>query len=80
MNKPPVPDRVLDVLGYYCPIPVIKTAAAMAAMNREEILEVISDDRGVLSDLPDWCQGHGQVYLGHTESGRRYHLFIRKAR
>lgn len=77
-GESPVPDRVLDTLGFYCPIPVIRTGRLMAEMHPGEILELQSDDRGVLVDLPDWCTGHGHEYLGHQTRGRVYHLYVRK--
>ncbi|MFQ5670680.1 MAG: sulfurtransferase TusA family protein [Acidobacteriota bacterium] len=79
MSDPlPRPDRVLDVLGYYCPIPVIRTDRMLKSMPAGQVLELLSDDRGVLADIPDWCAGHQHEYLGHRQEGRRYHLFIRK--
>jgi len=73
------PDKTLDTLGTYCPIPVLRTARALAAMNQGQILELLADDRGVLADIPDWCLGHGHHFLGYEEEGRHYRLYIRKA-
>lgn len=73
------PDRILDTLGTYCPIPVLRTARILAEMKSGEILELLSDDRGVLTDIPDWCHGHGHQYLGCREEARAYRLSIRKA-
>ncbi len=72
------PDRTLDTLGTYCPIPVLRTARMLAQMNGGQILELLSDDRGVLADIPDWCRGHGHEYLGCREEARLYRLYIRK--
>ena len=71
-------DRTLDTLGTYCPIPVLRTASTLAEMNDGQVLELLSDDRGVLADIPDWCRGHGHEYLGCREENRLYRLFIRK--
>ena len=78
VSEHPSPDRVLDTVGFLCPIPVIKTGRALATMKQDEVLELIADDRGVLFDVPDWCVGHGHEYLGHRQDGRVYHLFVRK--
>ena len=74
-----VPDAVVDAVGLFCPLPVIRTGEAVTEMRPGEVLELIADDRGVLADIPDWCVGHGHGYLGHRTEGRIYHLFIRKA-
>ena len=78
MNTLPAADRVLDTVGYFCPIPVIRTGKEMAGMRSGQVLELLADDRGVLVDIPDWCAGHGHAYLGHRTEGTVYHLFLRK--
>ena len=72
------PDRVVDAVGLFCPLPVIHTGKAVAEMRVGEVLELIADDRGVLADIPDWCTGHGHGYLGHRTEGNVYHLYLRK--
>ena len=44
------------------------------------ILEVVSDDRVILVDLPAWCRSTGHEYLGHAQNGREYRLFVKKNR
>jgi TusA-related sulfurtransferase len=72
-------DAVLDTVGFYCPIPIIKTAAKVREMASGEILEVLSDDRVILVDMPAWCRSAGHDYLGDREEGGEIHLFLRKA-
>jgi len=72
-------DRVLDAVGFFCPVPIIKTSARIREMTRGEVLEVLSDDRVILADMPAWCTSAGHEYLGHFEEGGEIHLFLRKA-
>ena len=74
----PSPDQKLDTVGFYCPIPIIKSAARMRDMVSGQVLEIISDDRVILVDMPNWCRGAGQEYLGHYEAAGEIHLFVRK--
>jgi tRNA 2-thiouridine synthesizing protein A len=84
--KPPVEphlerpraDAVLDTVGFYCPVPVIKTAAKIREMAPGQVLEVLSDDRVILLDMPAWCRSAGHEYVGHVEDDGEIHLFIRK--
>ncbi len=78
MTGLPQADRVVDAVGLFCPIPVIRTGRAVSEMRAGEVLELIADDRGVLVDIPDWCTGHGHAYLGHRTEARVYHLYLRK--
>ncbi len=77
--RPPAPDEVLDTVGFYCPVPIIKTAATIREMEEGQVLEVLSDDRVVLVDMPAWCRSTGNQYLGHVSRGGELHLFVRKS-
>jgi len=72
-------NAVLDAVGFFCPVPIIKTAAKVKELLRGEILEVISDDRVILVDMPAWCRSAGHEYLGHRQEEGEIHLFVRKA-
>lgn len=71
-------DDVLDTVGLYCPLPIIKTAERMKGLGPGAILEVLSDDRVILVDMPAWCRSTRNEYLGSRQEGGEYHLFVRK--
>jgi len=72
------PDAVLDTVGLFCPVPIIRTAERILGMRPGQVLEVLSDDRVILIDLPAWCRSRGHDYLGSRQEGSEYHLFVRK--
>jgi len=74
----PGADRILDTVGFYCPVPIIKTSARIREMAPGQVLEVLSDDRVILVDMPAWCRSAGHDYLGHVEEEGEIHLFVRK--
>jgi TusA-related sulfurtransferase len=74
------PDAVLDTVGLYCPIPIIKTAERMKSMEHGGILEILSDDRVILIDMPAWCRSTGNTFLGSRQDEAEYHVFVRKGR
>lgn len=77
--EPPSPnsgDRLLDLRGLLCPLPVVKASEALKAMAAGEVLELLADDQGVKADLPAFCRGSGHVYLGHHQEGRVVRAFI----
>ena len=73
----PRADASIDTVGLYCPIPIIRTAERIRAMAAGEILEIVSDDRVILLDLPAWCRSTGNEYIGHREEDREMHLLVR---
>ena len=52
MSEEPKPDRTLDCLGLFCPVPVFQTRQALDKIARGEILEVLVDDPAAEGDIP----------------------------
>ena len=71
-------DSILDTVGLYCPIPIIKTAQRIAGAPAGHVVEVLSDDRVILVDMPAWCLANGHAYLGYREEAGQWRLFVRK--
>ena len=74
----PEPDDVLDTLGLYCPVPVWEAAKRLRTMPLGSILELLSDDEGIVDDMPTWCHRTGNEYIGLRQLGDQYRVFIRK--
>ena len=75
----PPPDETLDTLGLYCPVPVWEAAKAIRHMAPGQVLEVLSDDEGIVDDMPVWCERTGHRLLGIRQDGEEYRVFVRKA-
>ena len=71
-------DRRLDTVGLFCPVPIIRTSETVSRMGVGEVLEVLSDDRVILIDMPAWCRSMGHGFLGARQEGEELHLFVRK--
>ena len=72
------PQHTLDCRGDACPMPLLKTKKAMAAIAAGEILEVVGTDPGSKNDLPSWANRTGNIYLGEEEEGDVFHFFLQK--
>jgi len=48
----PEPTHRLDVLGFFCPVPVAKTKEALSTLAVGDVLEVIADDPETAHDMP----------------------------
>ena len=71
-------DHTLDCIGLYCPVPIVKTARRIKDMAPGEVLEVISDDTGIKSDMPAWAKKTGNEYLGLEEDEGEIKVYVRK--
>lgn len=73
-------DDTLDTFGLLCPMPIIKTAARMKKLTMGNILKVLSDDPGILEDMPAWCVTSGNELIQIDEINGEFHAYIRKTR
>ena len=68
----------LDCVGLYCPMPIVQTAAAISQLKPGDVLEVIADDKGIVKDMPAWCDATGNELLGIEENDGEYKVYVRK--
>lgn len=59
----------LDARRLLCPLPVIRTQAAVKKLAPGDVLEVTATDPGVLQDIPAWCRVHGHKVLAARRDG-----------
>lgn len=71
-------DVTVDCLGLYCPMPIVHTAKKIKEMQKDQVLEVVSDDEGIKQDMPSWARMTGNEFLGIEEEGKEYHVFVKK--
>ena len=72
------PDASIDCVGLACPMPILKTSTKIKEMQTEQVLEVLSDDDGIVKDMPAWCKKTGHEFLGITNEGGEYKAYVRK--
>jgi tRNA 2-thiouridine synthesizing protein A len=74
------PDRQIDCIGLFCPMPIVKTREAITQMVAGEVLEMLSDDPASDPDMRSWAQNTGHELLEVTRDGAVYRFVIRKSR
>jgi len=73
------PDKTVDLIGFYCPVPVYNTRREIDKMKVGQVLEVLADDPAAEEDITRWAKRFGQeiVSFEKGENGRLRFL-IRK--
>jgi tRNA 2-thiouridine synthesizing protein A len=71
-------DVTLDCFGLLCPMPIIKTAEKIKTMTINQVLEVVSTDEGIKSDMPAWCRATGNEFLGIIEENGEFRAYVKK--
>jgi len=69
---------VLDTLGEFCPMPVIKLAKLVEASAPGTVVEVLSDDEGSKVDIPVWCRMKKHEFVGREDRDRGWAFLVRK--
>ncbi len=70
--------ETLDARGLLCPMPVVKTAKAMKALEPGQVLKLLATDRGSIKDVPAWADTTGNELLEWHEEGDALVFFLRK--
>lgn len=68
---------VIDCLGEFCPMPIIKLNRVVTASDPGTLIRVLSDDEGSKADIPVWCRLKGQEFLGREPLERGWAFDVR---
>lgn len=58
----------VDAVGLFCPMPVVKLKLEIEKIGANQVVELLSDDPGVLEDLPAWCKETNNRLLSIREN------------
>ncbi|MBI1846120.1 MAG: sulfurtransferase TusA family protein [Candidatus Rokubacteria bacterium] len=75
-----VADRLLDCVGLFCPVPILKTRDAVRRMAIGQVLEMLSDDPASEADMKSWSARTGHELLGIDKRGAVWRFLVRKSR
>lgn len=75
-----IPDRKIDCIGLFCPMPIVKTREAILLMRPGELLSMLSDDPASDADMRTWCQITGNELEEVSREDGVYRFLVRKTR
>ncbi len=70
--------RTLDVKGFACPIPIVRTAQAMKQLGPGEVVEVLATDAGSVKDFAAWSKATGNPLVEQTQDGGVFRFLLMK--
>ena len=79
-NSPKRANRILDCVGLYCPMPVIRTNEEIDKLAVGETLEVLADDSAAEEDLKAWAKRTGQKILEIEKTNEGIRFLIKKTK
>ena len=79
-NKETKPDKSIDTIGLYCPVPLFRTREALDGMEIGEVLEVLADDPAAESDLQSFTKRTGHKMLSLEKMEGEFRFLIKKTK
>jgi len=71
------PNLFVDARGLNCPMPIVRTAQAMKALNPGDIVEVTATDPGSVRDFAAWARTTGHALLDSSTDGGLFRFVLR---
>ena len=71
-------DKVLDLKGMPCPMPVVKISKGIKEVEVGQVVEAHSTDPGSLTDFPAWARTSGNEILKTEQDGDVIKFFIKR--
>jgi tRNA 2-thiouridine synthesizing protein A len=68
----------IDSKGMSCPMPIVKTALAMAALETGQLLEVVAYQPKSVGEFTAWGKSTGNPLVESSEDGGVYRFVFRK--
>ncbi|MBW1715573.1 MAG: sulfurtransferase TusA family protein [Deltaproteobacteria bacterium] len=56
-------DKVVDLKGMPCPMPIVKVSKGIKDVEVGQVIEAITTDPGALADFPAWAKTSGNEIL-----------------
>ena len=71
-------DKVMDLKGLPCPMPVVKVSKGISEIEVGQILQAVSTDPGSLTDFPAWARTSGNEIIKIDQSDAETTFYIKR--
>lgn len=71
-------DKVFDLKGLPCPMPVVKVSKGIKEVEINQVIEAVTTDPGSLTDFPAWARTNGHEILDTVQSENEITFFIKR--
>lgn len=78
MNEDIKIDKVMDLKGLACPMPIVKVSKGIKEIAVGQVLEAQTTDPGSLADFPAWAKMSGNEILKTEQGGGLIKFYIKR--
>ena len=72
-------DKVMDLKGLPCPMPVVKVSKGIKEVEIGQVIEAITSDPGSLADFPAWARTSGNEIIKTDQTNGLIKFYIKRA-
>lgn len=71
-------DKVLDLKGLPCPMPVVKVSKGIKEVDVNQVVQAVTTDPGSLTDFPAWARTSGHEILDTVQNDDEITFYIKR--
>ena len=71
-------DKVMDLKGMPCPMPVVKMSKGIKEIEIGQVVEALTTDPGALADFPAWARTSGNEIVKTDQDGDVIKFYIKR--
>ncbi len=71
-------DKVMDLKGLPCPMPVVKVSKGINEIEVGQVLQAVSTDPGSLTDFPAWARTSGNEIIKIDQGDNEITFYIKR--
>ncbi|MBW1774460.1 MAG: sulfurtransferase TusA family protein [Deltaproteobacteria bacterium] len=71
-------DKMMDLKGLPCPMPVVKISKGIKEVEVGQVVEAVTSDPGALADFPAWAKTSGNEILKTDQDNGEITFYIKR--
>lgn len=72
------PDETVDARGAACPGPLMDLIGAIRGAESGDVIRLLSDNEGSLTDIPEWAEEAGNELMAVEELDDHHSFYVEK--
>ena len=73
-------DKIVDLKGLPCPMPVVRISQEIMTVAIGQVVEAITTDPGSLTDFPAWAMSTGQEILQTDQTAGEIRFYVKRVK
>ena len=73
-------NKVVDLKGLPCPMPVVRISQAIMTVGVGQVVEAITTDPGSLADFPAWAASAGQEIVKTDQGADEIKFYVKRVK